>query len=81
MDGARENNAKINKPVKKTNTKLFHTYVEFKKKTNKTKERKRETKKETLNYRELLVTRGEVRGRGEIGNGGLTSTPTIMSTE
>ena len=41
----------------------FHLYVEFKKQMSKgKKERERQTKKHTLNYRELMVTRGKVGG-------------------
>ena len=34
--------------------------MEFKKKINMGKKRERQTKKQTLNYRELMVTKGEV---------------------
>ena len=72
MDGTREYNAKWNKSVTKKQIPYDHTYMgNLRNKTNEQKQkRQRQTKKQTLNYREQTnwwLAEGE--GMGEIGYG------------
>ena len=65
MDGPASIITLIEISQREINTVLFHSYVECKKQNKQAKgknERERQTKKQILNYRELIVTREEVGG-------------------
>ena len=72
MARAKESNAKQNESVRERQILYDLTHMwNLRNKTNeKEKEWERQTKKQILNYRELMATRGEVDGRmGEISDG------------